>query len=230
MEEKDVYRHELKYQISYIDYLSLRSRLMAVMKKDRHVTEYGTYVIISIYFDNSDDKALKEKIDGVNKREKFRIRYYNDDHSFISLEKKMKINNLCQKFDVQISEDQCRKILDGDIDWMKDDENELIKEFYAKMKYQSLRPKVLVSYLREPYVYEAGNVRITFDSRIRTSMFHQKFLEDSVYDISATETPQDMIFEVKYDEFLPQVIQDLIQIKGIRQGAFSKYGACRIYG
>ena len=51
------------------------------MKRDLHTGEDGLYTVRSIYFDNADDKALREKIYGVQKREKFRIRYYNDDLS-----------------------------------------------------------------------------------------------------------------------------------------------------
>ena len=97
------------------------------------------------------------------------------------------------------------------------------------MKHQQLRPKVLVSYIREPYVYAAGNVRVTFDSCIRTSLFQTDFLEPSVSDILATE-PGHMVLEVKYDAFLPEIISCLLQTEGIRQQAFSKYGACRRFG
>ncbi len=230
MEREKHYRHELKYEIPYAEYRSMRNRLRMVMKPDPHADENGLYLIRSIYFDNSDDKALKEKIDGVERREKFRIRYYNDDLSFITLEKKMKIQNLCLKYDARITEEECKKILDGDLSFMKDHDDELVKELYAKMKYQRLRPKVLVSYVREPYLYPAGNVRITFDSKIRTTLFHREFLSEKVPDISATDTPDTMILEVKYDRFLPGIIQDLIQSGLIRQQAFSKYGACRRYG
>ena len=142
----------------------------------------------------------------------------------------MKINNLCLKEDARITERECRKILAGDLEWMKDDGRGLVQELYAKMHYQLMRPRVLVSYIREPYTYPPGNVRVTFDSQIRTSLFQQEFLTKEVLDISATDTPEDMILEVKYDAFLPAVIQDLIQVKGIRQQAFSKYGACRRFG
>ena len=98
------------------------------------------------------------------------------------------------------------------------------------MQTEMLRPKVMVSYVREPYIYRAGNVRVTFDSCIRTSLFQQNFLESKIHDVSATERPQDIILEVKYDAFLPEVIADLLHLDGIRQQAFSKYGACRKYG
>ena len=248
------YRHELKYKISYPDYLAMRSRLRPVMKADPHASAGGRYLVRSIYFDNLNDKALREKIDGVAKREKFRIRYYNDDLSYIVLEKKMKIGSLCLKYSAPITEEECRKILsggrssvtdggrsstidggrgsmrNGDLSFMKEHPQELVRELYAKMTCQLLRPRVLVSYTREPFIYQAGNVRVTFDSDIRTSLFHQEFLTKEAAGISATDEPQDVYLEVKFDAFLPEVVQDLIRVKGIRQHAFSKYSASRRFG
>lgn len=230
MEQKGTYRHELKYLISFADYLAIRQRIRPLMKLDENASKDGKYLIRSIYFDNADDKALREKKDGVQKREKFRIRYYNDDFSYITLEKKMKHNSLCLKLDAVITEKECRKLLVGDTGWMITHESDIVRELYCKMNSQQLRPSVLVSYIREPYVYEAGNVRVTFDSHIRTSLFHREFLEEKTYDISALDNLGEIILEVKYDEFIPKVIVDLLQTKGIRQQAFSKYGACRRFG
>lgn len=230
MEHKKSYRHELKYAIGYLDYVAMRNRLRQVMQKDPHASCEGIYQIRSIYFDNADDKALREKVDGIQKREKFRIRYYNDDFSFITLEKKIKNDSLCLKCSARLTEEECRNILDGNTEFMRMHKSELVKELYAKMHYQYLKPRVLVSYVREAYIYPAGNVRVTFDSKIRTSLFSREFLTKNVVDISATDKPQDMILEVKYDEFMPGIIQDLIQVPGIRQQAFSKYGACRRFG
>ncbi|MCR5399702.1 MAG: polyphosphate polymerase domain-containing protein [Lachnospiraceae bacterium] len=226
MEQEKHYRHELKYAVSRGEYEAMKKRLRLIMRSDPHTGPDGTYLIRSIYFDNADDKALREKEDGVSRREKFRIRYYNDDLSFITLEKKMKIDSLCLKYDAPITEAECRKIISGDTDFMKDHPDEVVKELYAKMRYQGLRPKVLVSYLREPYIYAAGNVRVTFDSQIRTSLFDSDYL-DVKTNISATEKPTHMLLEVKYDAFLPEIIQKLIRAGNIRQQAFSKYGACR---
>lgn len=227
MDQEKPYRHELKYRVSYVDYLAIRSRICTIMQTDSHARN-GTYRIRSVYFDNAYDKALWEKIDGVRKREKFRIRYYNDDLSYIALEKKMKIDKLCLKYDARISEAEFRKILTGDIEWMKDSSEELVRELYAKMRYQGLKPRVRVSYLREPYIYKAGNVRVTFDSEVRTSLFNNQFID--VDDISAQDTPRDMIMEVKYDAFLPRIIQDMLQTGNMNQESFSKYGVCRRFG
>ncbi|NLV75342.1 MAG: polyphosphate polymerase domain-containing protein [Chloroflexi bacterium] len=224
------YRTELKYSIDYADYLALRQRLCPIMKRDAHVRDDGHYIIRSIYFDNFNDKAIREKVDGVARREKFRIRYYNDDYSYIKLEKKVKLNNLCVKLGAPLTENEYRMLLGGKLDWMLSHPAPLVREFYIKIKGLQLRPRVRVSYTREPFIYAPGNVRVTFDSDIRTTLWHKEFLEPHVSDISATGTLGQMILEVKYDGFLPEIIQDLLQTERVRQQAFSKYRACRRFG
>ena len=230
------YRHELKYQITYADYLALRQRLRPVMKADPHTGPDGRYQIRSIYYDNYRDKALREKVDGIQKREKFRIRWYNDDLSFLTLEKKIKHNNLCMTVDAPITKEEFSRILSAPGSWMLEHCESLVQELYCKIQSQQLQPRVVVSYVREPYVYAAGNARVTFDSQIRTTMYHPLNIADpdcstsQITDISATDTPHDMILEIKFDAFLPDIIADLVQSEGLRQQAFSKYGACRRYG
>ena len=230
MEKVKQYRHELKFAVSYADYLAMRTRLQMIMRRDPHVDDNGLYLIRSIYFDNSDDKVLFEKINGYGRREKFRIRYYNDDFSYIKLEKKQKFSELSYKCSARLTHEEMDRILSGDTSFMKEHDSEVVREFYTKMKYQCLRPRTLVSYIREPYIYKAGNVRVTFDSKIRTSLFTRRFLTPSVSDICATDTPSDMLLEIKYDAFLPEMIQDIIQGRGLRQQAFSKYGTSRRFG
>ena len=224
--EKMKFRHELKQEISYIDMLALRQRLKAVMKNDSHATN-GKYEIRSLYFDNLNDKALREKIDGVNIREKFRIRYYNGDTSLIKLEKKSKINGLCRKESVNLTVEQTKAIINGDYKWMAESEEVLIRELYLKMKQEGLRPKTIVDYMREPFVFEPGNVRITLDYDIRTGLNSVDFLNDSCITITVANSP--IILEIKWDEYLPDIIKDIIQLNAGRIGAFSKYAACRMY-
>lgn len=224
--EKMKFRHELKQEISYIDMLALRQRLKAVMKNDSHATN-GKYEIRSLYFDNLNDKALREKIDGVNIREKFRIRYYNGDTSLIKLEKKSKINGLCRKESANLTVEQTKAIINGDYKWMAESEEVLIRELYLKMKQEGLRPKTIVDYMREPFVFEPGNVRITLDYDIRTGLNSVDFLNDSCITIPVANNP--IILEIKWDEYLPDIIKDIIQLNAGRIGAFSKYAACRMY-
>ena len=219
------FRHEYKHQINLSDIYGLKTRLSAVVKRDSNCDADGTYFVKSLYFDNYMDKALREKIDGVNNREKFRIRYYGTDTSFIRLEKKSKINGLCNKVTCRITADECQKIIDGDVEFMKESEYELMRELYSKMKYQLLRPKSIVAYTRECFVYPPGNVRVTLDTNICGSNNVKEFLNPA---LPFLQTYREGILEVKWDEYLPQIIRDLVQVKSRRSAAFSKYAATRI--
>ena len=221
------YRHEWKHEISYTDLLCIRQRLQAVAKPDRHAAG-GKYLIRSLYFDNAEDKALREKIDGVNMREKFRIRYYNGDTSFIRLEKKSRRNGLGTKAGAALSAAEARKIVDGDLDWILDSGRPLLQELYCKMKYQGLKPKTIVDYTREPYIYGPGNVRVTFDYNIRTGLNSTDFLNPDCITVPAGNAH--IILEVKWDSYLPDIIRDAVSVPNRRVGAFSKYAQCRIYG
>lgn len=207
--------------------LMLRQRLSAVAKPDSHAKN-GKYEIRSLYFDNADDKALREKIDGVNIREKFRIRYYNSDVSFIRLEKKSKVSGLCLKESAGLTKEQAQAIVEGDYGWMMKSNIPLIEELYTKIMKQGLRPKTIVDYIREPFVFGPGNVRVTLDYNIRTGLLCTDFLSPASITVPAGSTP--IILEVKWDEFLPDIIRDAVCLDGRRVSAFSKYAACRIYG
>ena len=145
------YRHEWKHQISFADLLTIRQRLRAVATPDPHAVD-GTYRIRSLYFDNAEDKALREKIDGVNMREKFRIRCYNNDTSVIHLEKKSKIHGLGTKYSAPLTAEETQSIVDGEWDWMLSSGRPLVQELYCKMQYQGMRPKTIVDYTREPFI------------------------------------------------------------------------------
>lgn len=221
------YRHEIKHVITASDRLILRQRLSAVMKKDAHAKD-GIYNIRSLYFDNLNDKALFEKITGVSKREKFRIRYYDGDTSYIQLEKKSKINNLCNKQSANLTKEEAENIANGNYEFMINSDKPLVKEFYTKIMGMGLRPKTIVDYTREPFIYGPGNVRVTIDYNIRTGIGCTDFLNANAVTVPAGDSP--IILEVKWDEYLPDIIRDIVQLDDRQAGAFSKYVACRIYG
>jgi len=221
------FRHEWKHEINYADLLTLRSRLSAVMQKDEHM--HGRYYQIrSVYFDTPTDKALREKIDGVNCREKFRIRYYNGDTSYITIEKKSKINGLCSKISDVITAEEAQRLAAGDAAWMPVSDRPVCRELYTKMKTQQLRPKTIVDYTREAFVFRPGNVRVTLDYDIRTGDYRTDYLSPDALTLPAGDSP--IILEVKWDAYLPDIIRDAVALPGRHASAFSKYAQCRIYG
>ncbi len=221
-------RHELKQVINREDDMILSSRLCHLFGHDEHADRDGSYRITSLYFDTPDDRALRQKKDGVDRREKFRLRYYGSDTSFIRLEKKIKINGLCAKDSAVLSRKETEKLLAGEYAFMAESENALLVEFYSKIRTQLLRPKTVVVYDREAFVYSPANVRITLDRDIRTTAgtgcMNFLLCEPALL---KTEEKGITVFEIKYDEFLPEIVRAAVQLQNSKTGAYSKYASCR---
>lgn len=222
------FRHEYKHALNWADYYTLRQRLRAIAKPDPNSGPNGQYFIRSLYFDNDDDKALKEKIYGLPNREKFRLRYYNHNPHLIRLEKKSKSSGLCVKESVPITRQQTQALLAHNITWMKESQNSLLTELYSKMSFQRLRPRTLVDYTREAYLYPYGNVRVTFDMNIRSGLYTTQFFAGNIPTIPVDEAGT-LLLEIKYDQFLPDLMRDIIQTNTRKTQAFSKYASCRMF-
>ena len=233
------YRHELKHEINNSDLFAIRQRLRAAASPDPHAKD-GKYEIRSLYFDTFSDRALREKIDGVNIREKFRIRFYDGDLSYICLEKKSKRDGLGNKRQARITAEEaaaaaagilpgplCERSGEHPAD-RSEDEFALLTELYVKMQTEGLRAKTIVDYTREPYIFAPGNVRVTFDYHIRTGIRCTDFLNPDCPMIPVRGDP--IILEVKWDEYLPLIIRDAVLEPGRHAAAYSKYQACRAYG
>lgn len=220
------FRHEVKHEIGVPDLFILRQRLRAVMQPDRYAID-GRYFIRSLYFDNPDDKALREKLDGVYIREKYRIRLYNHDLSFIRLERKYKMGELGYKETALLTTEEAQAIADGDVSWMARKDNAVLRGFYERILREGLRAKVIVDYMREPFVYAPGNVRVTLDYDIRTGLSGTDFLRNDCVTVPVPDAP--CILEVKWDGYLPDVIRDAVQLDKCHSIAYSKYAASRMY-
>lgn len=216
------YRHEIKHSISYGDFLMLTGKIGLVAKPDENMRD-GEYFIRSLYFDSYTDKVLREKLDGLGEREKFRIRFYNMDSGFIRLEKKSKKEGLCLKRSAELTKEQAQNIIAGDLTFLSESADPLLKELYVKMLAEQLRPKMIVDYKRKAYVFPYGNVRVTFDYEISSSYDLENFFGDT----AKIPVPNEIILEVKYGEFLPQIIANITQLGGRQSCSFSKYAAAR---
>ena len=161
-------RHEWKHRIDTPGLLALRARLGAVLPRDPHAVG-GSYQVRSLYFDNLADKALREKLESANHREKFRLRFYNGDLSLLLLEKKTKTNGLCGKTQAALTVEEARALLEGRHQELGGS-SPLLGELCRKMDSQGLRPKTIVEYTREPFLYGPGNVRVTLDYHKRRGL------------------------------------------------------------
>ena len=220
------YRHELKFKISESAAEVLKQKLSLVMGTDNNAYfDDGSYLIKSLYFDDLNSKSYYEKMDGVLYRKKYRIRIYNDDDSFIRLEKKMKHNNMTAKEQMLISKDIYCKILEGKLNEI-DNASGLLLEFINDSRTKGLIPSIIVGYHRTAYTYPISDVRITFDSNIESGLYN--------YDLFDTEMPTyrvdekgKIVLEVKFNEILPLHIANILNDIPSCREAVSKFAICR---
>lgn len=222
-------RQEIKQAISYPDYALLKAKLQHVMQRDQHAGLDGKYLIRSTYFDNFANKVLNEKKEGFINRDKYRVRIYGKSSDVINLERKSKRNNVTFKTKCSISQAEYEKLRIGEIAWMENDDRALIRDLYLEMNYNQLRPTTVVDYEREAYVYPFGNVRVTFDSKVQSSLRNTDMFNQNLPMVDVLE-PNLVILEVKYDEYLPDIIKYLLQSVDTRAEAYSKYQLSRMYG
>ena len=228
MTKEKIYRHELKYVCSMAQLRMIEERIKHICKLDSHVGENRTYGIRSVYFDDYKNSCFYENENGVDPREKFRIRIYNGSMDKITLECKKKRSGKTLKESMSLTSDQCRMLLTGEgmDEWYPKEGEELLNKLIVQYKTRLLRPVVIVDYERTPYVYEVGNVRITLDCNLKGTKEIDEFGEAYISG-RPIMMPGYHILEVKYDELLPDYIYNALQLKNLRQTAFSKYYLCR---
>ena len=216
----NVFRKELKYNITDNDFHIINHNLKSLINKDEHCkNEY--YTISSIYFDTYNKTSYRQVKDGISNRWKYRIRYYDNKDTYIKLEKKHKINNLTNKTSIRIIKKELKDILNSNIK-VKPNNPPLLNEFILKLNTELLRPIIFIEYDRIPYIFKLGNVRITLDYNIRyTNKFNNLFSKNKkLYYL------KDKILEVKYNELIPDFIRFRLELNHLEQTSYSKFNNC----
>ena len=222
------FRHEYKYPLTEGERIIEESRIRVLTRKDAHVGAKGYYRIRSLYFDDYENNAYVDNVNGTDHREKFRIRIYNADKSVIKLEAKRKYRGMTQKSSCKITYEQCLQLMEGKVPEEIAGEQQVLQKLCILMKTKLMKPAVIVEYDRIPYIYrrQDANVRITFDNNIIASSEINRFLEEKIY--GQRILPQGRgLMEVKFDGFLPDEIYSLLHLEHLSIHSFSKYGLCR---
>lgn len=228
LENKQKFRHELKYEISNAQQVLIKSRIKGLMPIDEHTGDNGRYNIRSLYFDDYNNRCYYENENGVEPREKFRIRIYNHSTDRIMLECKRKEKGKTYKTFCPLTTEQTKTLMKGE--YLRDIAllPPLLQKLTLLMMKDRLRPVVIVEYDRIPYVYKNGNVRVTLDMNISSSCDISSFLDENILKRPVLPMGHSLL-EVKYDEYLPDFIYNNLQLNSLRQTAFSKYYICRKY-
>lgn len=223
------YRHEYKYICSGQQLALIGNNIKALMRPDKYTGTGKGYVVRSLYFDDCYDSCLYDNVNGTDPREKFRIRIYNADISYIRLELKRKEKGKTRKRSCRIDETLCREMMQGRPLKMDAVDAAVYRKFCLWQNERFLRPTVIVEYDRIPYVYTDGNVRVTFDMNIRAGNDVERFMEKRLVTRPVMPLNQH-ILEVKFDELIPDFLYNAVQTEKLRQTTYSKYYICRKYG
>lgn len=219
-----MYRYEKKYIINNLQMEILKNNLSATLYKDSNIKNNdGSYFIRSMYFDDYKDTSYNQVIDGISKREKYRIRYYDLDSSYITLEKKSKVNNLGKKDKDKLTKEEVENFIKG-IENVGD--KPVVNELERVIKTRFYKPVIIIDYQRRAFTYPINDVRITLDYNISCSYQIEKFFDNDINSIPLMEK-NTAILEVKYNDFLPDVIKQIINIKNLEVTSFSKYSLGR---
>lgn len=216
------YRHELKYLINYHHYTLIKLRLSHLLSQDSNIESDGTYSVRSLYFDDYHNTAYNDKYAGVLNRSKYRVRLYNMSSQTIHLERKMKSDAYTLKQTAPMTVDDLQCILQGDYEFMLESSHTLLKVFYHECISYMMRPRVIVEYEREPYIMEAGDVRVTFDKNVRAGMDGFDVLDATMPMIEVLPTEL-LIMEVKFTGFLPGILRHVLPPDAADYAAVSKY-------
>ena len=221
-------RHELKFFISPLEYEVLHRVLDRTLQRDPNGDENNEYAIRSLYFDTRDNAALIDKLDGVKNRDKYRIRIYNFSDKIIRMECKTKVGQLISKRSLGIPRLLAEQLIAGDPTGLERTRSGLLRDVYREMAINGLRPVVIVDYVREAYIHQAEEVRITFDKQLHTGLLSKDIFNPNVPTIPAFDN-NEMILEVKFNRFLPPYLRDLLctHVHSAQNSAISKSVWCR---
>ncbi len=198
-------------------------RLDAAFSKDTNADNDGSYLIHSLYFDDYLNSCANENEAGINKRKKYRIRYYGKNLNTLKLERKEKYNGLCHKDSCKLTIDDYHNILNNNYHQLiYEDKPQLLKEFALECLNKLFRPKAIIDYKRIAYVDKGYNIRITVDTQISTSNEYEHFLDGNYLHYGINDDRYQLL-ECKFDDILPSYVKHLLSLDNLRQTSFSKY-------
>ncbi|MCK4835441.1 MAG: polyphosphate polymerase domain-containing protein, partial [Candidatus Aminicenantes bacterium] len=221
------YRHELKYFLSKKEYTIFSKVFRKTIRMDPNCKENFQYWIRSLYFDTLDNNDFYDKIIGVNRRKKIRLRLYDLDQQQVKIEIKNRYNEYMMKETAFLEKKEVHQLIKGDRDFLLKKNNPTLNRIYYYLTRDFYRPTVLIDYEREAYLSEIQNIRITFDKNIRASTIDFNIFNKNAHLIPIFDH-EIIVLEVKFHQFLPQYIKKIISnCQGSRQ-AISKYCISRI--
>ena len=221
-----VYRHELKYYINNGQAELISQYLKNIMLNDKNSNPSGNYFVRSLYFDTHNNKDYYEKLIGVNKRKKIRLRIYSLYSSYVKLEIKNKYNNYTHKETATISRQSALELISGKSVSLLSYNQPLCNKVFYLMHMENYFPTVIIDYFRKAYFYPFENIRVTIDSNISTKFNSYDFFNENINMIPIFNNNLSVL-EIKYNHMIPNFLQKLLSSMEVQKSQISKYCLAR---
>lgn len=216
-------RHEEKYICCGRQLFIIENRLKAILPVDANQTGKD-YRVRSLYFDTVDDRMYHESLSGVDRRSKYRLRFYDLNTDLFRMERKDSVGNLKQKYSATLDLNSALDFLsNGPI---QNSDDGLLHEIHVLKRSEGLHPVAVIDYFRTAFTCPVGNVRITLDRNISCTFRTEEFLDKKalLYPVMSGDRH---VLEVKYDSILPGYINAVLNTCELERVSFSKYAYAR---
>lgn len=213
-------RHEIKYLLTREQYLTLLPQIAPYMALE----PYGKTTIRNIYFDTDSFRLIRRSLEKPVYKEKLRLRTYGKEYlkDNVFMELKKKFDSVVYKRRIAVEESAalrwlCQKTDPGIQSQIADEITYFIRY------YETLRPRVFLSYERQAYYCKAGSdLRITFDENILSRDFDLNL--GGHIGGTAILSDHKVLMEIKTAGGMPLWLVRLLSQHRIYKSAFSKYG------
>lgn len=220
-------RFESKFLLDKATYTDIQNKLLDYMELDEYNKTNEYYTISNIYYDTKDNELIRTSLEKPKYKEKLRLRAYGipKPDQKVYLEIKKKVCGLVNKRRTTLKLDEAYEFAETGLKpELKDYMNkQVLNEIEYMLKIYDLEPKLYLAYDRKAlFGKENHNLRITFDSNIRTRRYDLK-LESGDYGELLLEDGK-WLMEVKTERSIPLWLTKLLSDYSIYKTSFSKYG------
>ena len=213
-------RIEAKYHLDPATAWLLQQELRASgYAIDEHGDDVQGYVVSSIYLDDPCFGSYLDKVDGLARRIKYRLRFYSEEigGAGIQLEHKEKDSQLSWKRSHSFAYPEVREFVTG---WS----GPVLDHLDPRAGYAV--PVICVQYHRLAFRHPVDDVRINFDSKLRWRGIDPSRPSLVTEACFAPLAEDQLILEVKVPRTVPAALTDLVHRWNLHWRATSKYAIC----
>ncbi|TFE03976.1 polyphosphate polymerase domain-containing protein [Jeotgalibacillus salarius] len=220
-------RYEIKYLLSFDEYLRFREAILPYMKFDDYGNNEGKYNIVSLYFDSEDYKIYYETRNKLRFRQKLRLRVYGDadlnSQSFFEIKQKFK--NVVNKRRTILPLNEAYSLIQNpslDLQQIHASNPQILKEALHFQSIYQLKPEVIVSYDRQALSgIEQKDLRVTFDYNLMCRN-HDLKIENGPQGIHFIDKDK-VVLEVKVSDSVPFWLSRLLSDFECSRQSVSKF-------